>query len=423
MISFDLSSKVKEILTTNSVKKIISTDNRKYEVVFTAPGPGVYNQQWFWDSCFHSIVWSNMGYNKRAVAELESLVIGKKEKEFFPHMIFWKQKKDKWWFFTDRLFPSKQYSELIQPPIIGYSLFILSKNGWEFNKEDRLITNTNQHYQYLLKTRDPEKTGLISIVHPWESGLDSLPSYDLELKDKPFFGLKARLRFRKLLMDFKKRYFWEQEQICKYSSFRIKDVLTNSLLAFSLKNYAEVLKKLGLDDLALQYDKKSSEITQSLIKYCWNNDKKIFFDLDVRTDKFKQIEVKTVGSLTPLLLDIPAVVKNSLIKHLINPREYWLPYPIPSVAADESTFSPTEDKLLWRGPTWVNTNFLIWLGLNKQKEFELAGKVAERTIAIIKKSGFREFYNPFTGKGMGAKSFGWSTLVYSMNKKTKEIFL
>ena len=60
------------------------------------------------------------------------------------------------------------------------------------------------------------------------------------------------------------------------------------------------------------------------------------------------------------------------------------------------------------------------MGLNKQKEFEFADKIAERTLAMIKKSGFREFYNPYTGKGMGAKSFGWSTLVYLMKKSKKD---
>ena len=38
-------------------------------------------------------------------------------------------------------------------------------------------------------------------------------------------------------------------------------------------------------------------------------------------------------------------------------------------------------------------------------------------MAVIKKSGFREYYNPLTGDGLGAKDFGWSTLVMDMMKR------
>jgi len=65
---------------------------------------------------------------------------------------------------------------------------------------------------------------------------------------------------------------------------------------------------------------------------------------------------------------------------------------------------------------WVNTNFLIWLGLKEQNELDLANKLATKTLDLVKKSGIREFYNPYTGDRIRAKSFGWSTLVAIMKK-------
>ena len=32
----------------------------------------------------------------------------------------------------------------------------------------------------------------------------------------------------------------------------------------------------------------------------------------------------------------------------------------------------------------------------------------------VMRSGLREYYNPFTGAGMGATAFGWSTLVMEL---------
>lgn len=33
---------------------------------------------------------------------------------------------------------------------------------------------------------------------------------------------------------------------------------------------------------------------------------------------------------------------------------------------------------------------------------------------LVLKSGYREFYNPLTGKGYGERNFGWSTLLVDM---------
>jgi hypothetical protein len=103
------------------------------------------------------------------------------------------------------------------------------------------------------------------------------------------------------------------------------------------------------------------------------------------------------------------------MEHLKDRKEYWSEYPIPTVAMTEKSFDPSNQKLLWRGPTWINTNFFIYFGLRKHKETKTADELAMRTIELVQKSGFREFYNPLTGKGGGAKNFGWSTLVSLMD--------
>ena len=44
-----------------------------------------------------------------------------------------------------------------------------------------------------------------------------------------------------------------------------------------------------------------------------------------------------------------------------------------------------------------------------------ANVVRDSIRALIEKSGFREYYNPFTGEGYGARNFTWSGLVVDMN--------
>jgi hypothetical protein len=36
--------------------------------------------------------------------------------------------------------------------------------------------------------------------------------------------------------------------------------------------------------------------------------------------------------------------------------------------------------------------------------------LADRTMALVRQSGFREYFNPNTGEGMGAQNFGVSTI-------------
>ena len=99
---------------------------------------------------------------------------------------------------------------------------------------------------------------------------------------------------------------------------------------------------------------------------------------------------------------------------MLSEKEFWLTYPAPSVAASEPSFRPASSFLIWRGPTWININWLLHTGLSKHGYNEAAAGLARRSAELALRSGFREFYNPMTGEGAGARDFGWSTLVVDM---------
>jgi hypothetical protein len=88
---------------------------------------------------------------------------------------------------------------------------------------------------------------------------------------------------------------------------------------------------------------------------------------------------------------------------------------VPSTAACEPTFVPGVDRYLWidrywRGPTWLFSTWFIQRGLLRLG-YEAEGvHLADRTMALVRKSGFREYFNPNTGEGMGAKNFAVSTI-------------
>jgi hypothetical protein len=94
--------------------------------------------------------------------------------------------------------------------------------------------------------------------------------------------------------------------------------------------------------------------------------------------------------------------------------EYWLDFPVPSVARSEPSFDPTGESMIWRGPAAMNLNWLLVRGLRRSGLAAEADRIADRSAMMAGRSGFREFYNPLTGGGLRGKRFGWATSVIDM---------
>jgi hypothetical protein len=45
---------------------------------------------------------------------------------------------------------------------------------------------------------------------------------------------------------------------------------------------------------------------------------------------------------------------------------------------------------------------------------EEAGELARRLAGAVGRAGLREYYDPFTGEGMGAANFSWSALILEL---------
>src|SRR5205085_1031197 len=125
-------------------------------------------------------------------------------------------------------------------------------------------------------------------------------------------------------------------------------------------------------------------------------------------------------ALSPLALpDLPEEIGRRLVEeHLLDPEQFWLPVPPPSVAANELRFSRHDHFLFlrryWRGPTWINAAWLLWLGLVRLGYSEAAAEMATRVGGAVATAGLREYYDPFTGRGMGAADFSWSALAMEL---------
>ena len=74
---------------------------------------------------------------------------------------------------------------------------------------------------------------------------------------------------------------------------------------------------------------------------------------------------------------------------------------------------------IWRGPTWIVNNWFLHKYLMEKGHQQKATKLVDSIKKLIEKSGFREYYNPYTGDGYGAKDFTWAGLVLDMLQMEK----
>ena len=118
---------------------------------------------------------------------------------------------------------------------------------------------------------------------------------------------------------------------------------------------------------------RAAHTTEGLVSKCYDAEAGLFFDLAGRREE--RLRVNTVSSLLPLALpDIPAKVAERIVGHLTDEREYAAPFPVPSVAMNEPSYAPgvVGTKLVWRGPSWMNTNWYLARGLRRHGRADIA---------------------------------------------------
>src|SRR5205807_108265 len=116
------------------------------------------------------------------------------------------------------------------------------------------------------------------------------------------------------------------------------------------------------------------------------------------------IALPTVATFLPLWAGVMPSRVTRLIARLRQPG-CWPAWPVPSVPLDAAQFQPER---YWQGPTWINMNWAIVHGLRQCDATDLAAVLRQRTIQLVDRSGFAEYFSPLNGRGFGAHNFSWT---------------
>ena len=417
MISDDEIRKRVRTLMFNNIRARVSP-YLKSHYCYVMPSPEKYPFQWFWDTCFHTFILCALGELALAKQNFKSLFNMQKRNGFIGHMVFWESllPKDRWnilegppvW---QQIRPHMSF--LIQPPLIAQALLRIYKDSKDEEFLMKMLPKVKKYFHWLAANRDFDGDGLLSIISNFESGIDHKPSFDEVVG---YRSAKATNKYFWKIIWVQCRNFtkwYDLKRIYKANVFIVKETLFNTMYVQDLRALAS-LCELAKDKDAEKYEALAHKVATRMIEIMYDEETAAFYD--VRGRENKKLKVLTFTIAMPIIMkEVSKKIAHEILeRHFLNEEEFNLTFPIPSVAKIEPAFDPHDSRFLWRGPTWPVINWFLYHSFRANGFEKHAQALLQAMKDLIEKSGFREFYNPFNGKGYGAEDFTWSGLVVDM---------
>ncbi|HUX45320.1 MAG TPA: trehalase family glycosidase [Terracidiphilus sp.] len=196
---------------------------------------------------------------------------------------------------------------------------------------------------------------------------------------------------------------------------------------------ADIARHLGHPQQALKYSQQAAATRAAILAKLWSPAEAMFFNRRRSTGAW--VRVLSWSSFLPLVDGLlPAADARRMIRcHLLNPDEMQSPHGFRSLSKSDPAYNnqaiinPYSN---WRGPIWINANFLDWLALRRYGFHAEARQLALNLAAILHRDiarwgSMHEDYNAETGDGLAptpaqspggkfAGFVGWNLLAQDM---------
>jgi hypothetical protein len=340
------------------------------------PSKLYYVGVWQWDAYFHALAYRHLD-KRLAQDQLRILLDHQREDGLIPDAIHDEG------VVTHLDFPVD--ADVTKPPLTAWAV-------WKLYEIDRDLEFLNETYEPLVRWNrwwfehnDLDHNGLCEYNHPFSSGLDDSPLWD--------------------------------------DGMPVESPDLNTYLCMQQDTLAKIAAATGAVEDAKMWQQRAENIAQRMIENMWDEQAGFFWarknvqpvtpNTSGVTLSTARVNVRTPFNLFPLITGrMPAKIASRLVSHLTDERQFWPRYPVPSVALNDPKYDPNQ---MWRGPTWVNINYLLIEGLQKAGYLEVANELRRRTLDLIGgQEDIYEYYHPETGKNPpnAAAIFGWSSAVF-----------
>lgn len=405
---------------------------------YTVPSLQIYPHQWLWDSAFIAIGQAHYDPD-RAARELTSLVKGQWRNGMMPHIIF--DPAAGYWldhnFWKSGLSPDSPKdvftSGISQPPVVALAVeAVAGKLEGQSRQKfiDLMLPALIAYHRWWYRERDPRNTGLVVLVHIWENGLDNTPPWMVALNKvrlpvwmRAGLALQLPILLKKLRPDTKivsanqrlkasdaaralilaqhlRQQKYDSARILQDPDVAIESLTTNCILVAAAESLEQVAQMAGATvpvDLAA----KAAQ-TKAALNALYQDGQ--YYSRNFITGRL--IKTPSLNTFFPLLAGVASEEQASqLVELLKDQKQYWPAYPVPSVPVISPSF---DERRYWQGPTWINTNWLIMKGLRRYGYNQEADELKRRSLELVAKSGFGEYFSPLTGERYGIDNFAWT---------------
>jgi len=359
---------------------------------------------------------------------------------YFPGSDWWQSQESS--IFAPR---SVKTSGIIQPPVHAIGALKIYENAADREAALSFLRSIFQPlvrwHAYLYEERQ-WKSGLVWVRHPWESGMDNSPLWDEAMANivltpemVPSYNrsddkiVNATDRPTKFQYD---RFVWlvEQARNVNYSesavahmdknNFLVVDVLFNAILVRAGKDLAKIAEILEEDATLLRkWAQRTADGLQSIL---WDSRLGCYRNYDMLKGGLTAPELSvSVSAFSPLFAAVPTARQVEQMLTVLdsthfasaaeaNSRKVW-----PLVTFDRQNPLYNSHNY-WRGPVWVNTNWIIYKGLRQYTSDPLVGEragayaavVKNATIGVVLKTGLWEYFDAVDSSGHGTDAFSWT---------------
>jgi glycogen debranching enzyme len=430
----------RQIDTTELARRAQEVLDRNRRGDWTCPSASLYPHQWLWDSCFVAIGLARVD-PERAAGELRALFRGQWSNGMLPHMLFARDVPDVgstriWQSQRNPLAPRDlETSCITQPPVTAIAAWRVAQ---ALPSDARTLFLTEvfpklvAYHEWLYRERDPDDCGLVTLIHPWECGLDTTPPWmrALSRMPSPWWARTATrlhlahvVRFLRrdtkyvpsvqrptdneglgmlVLARLAQRHGFEMTRMPRDRSVLIQDLAFNSILGAA--NRSLTLIAAELDEAVPPALVDHFDHTTVAIEELWDENTGEYFSRDAVSGEL--IRMSTIATFLPLFGGAPSPERaEQLIAQLREPGGYWPRFPVPTVPTDAPEF---REEAYWKGPTWMNMNWMIVEALDEHDEADLAEQLRQRSLELADRAGCAEYFSPLTGRGYGAPEFSWT---------------
>ena len=258
-----------------------------------------------------------------------------------------------------------------KPPLVAWAALKIHQISGDTAFLDEIYEPIAHWHAWWMRENDSDGDGVIEYTHPFSSGLDDSPLWDLGMP--------------------------------------VESPDINTYLYIQMESLARIAALIGLDRESSDWSRQAQMLLERLLRHSYDEPAGLF----VAQREHRPIPVVTPFNLYPLWTGhLSRNINERLIAHLADPKQFWTRYPIPSVAINDPAYNPAQ---MWRGPTWINVNYIFIEALLRNGYTTLARELTDRTIALVMgQDDIAEYYDPETGSipPKAAPMQGWSAAVF-----------